>query len=161
MPTATTMIRQGPSHDRIPLTPTGRTRLEARLERLENEVLPEIREGLRAQREDPSTREEFTRALEEVERLSLALRHAVVTDELPDDPKVVEVGDLVTVRFGDGTFDSAIIVHPVEAPLDDIRISFTSPFGAALLGASVGDHIEFPLPDGTVRGAIVTRAVRV
>ena len=157
----TTRTRSQAHDDRIPLTPVGRARLEARLERLESEVLPEIREALQVRREDPAIRAEFVRAVEEVERLGHALRHAVVTDDLPDDPKVVEIGDLVTVRFGDGSVDSLLIVHPVEAPLDDIRVSFTSSFAQALLGSSVGDRIEFDRPDGTVQGATITRAVRV
>ncbi len=52
-------------------------------------------------------------------------------------------------------------MHPIEAPLDDVRISFTSPFARALLGATVGDRIEFERPDGTVQGATIARAVRV
>jgi transcription elongation GreA/GreB family factor len=160
MLTATRPI-PGVSDDRIPLTPVGRARLEARLERLETDILPEIREALTIRREDPAIREEFTRAMEELERLGTALRHAVITDDLPDDPKAVEIGDLVTVRFGDGSIDTVLIVHPVEAPLDDVRVSFTSSFAQALLGASVGDRIEFDRPDGTVQGATITRAVRV
>ncbi len=160
MPTAT-RPRLDLTEDRIPLTPIGRARLEARLERLESEVLPEIRDALQVRREDPTIREEFARAIEEIERLGSALRRAVITDQLPDDPKVVELGDLVTVRFGDGTTDSLLIVHPIEAPLDDVRVSFTSPFARALLGTTVGDRIEFERPDGTVQGATITRAVRV
>lgn len=161
MLTTATRPGTGTPDERIPLTPIGRTRLAARLERIENEILPEIREALQIRREDPTIRAEFARAVEEVERLGHALRHAVITDDLPDDPKVVEMGDLVTVRFGDGSVDSVLIVHPVEAPLDDIRVSSTSSFARALLGSSVGDRIEFDRPDGTVQGARITRAVRV
>jgi transcription elongation GreA/GreB family factor len=111
MLTTATRPTTGTPDSRIPLTPIGQTRLAARLERLEHEILPEIREALQVSREDPTIRAEFVRAVEEVERLGHALRHAVITDDLPDDPKTVELGDLVTVRFGDGSVDSVLIVQ--------------------------------------------------
>ena len=42
---------------------------------------------------------------------------------LPDDPAMVELGETVTVQLDGGAPEQFLIVHPVEAPLNDTRIS--------------------------------------
>jgi transcription elongation GreA/GreB family factor len=41
---------------------------------------------------------------------------ALIVEDLPDDPAVVELGKAVTVRDGQGVVEQYLIVHPVEAP---------------------------------------------
>ena len=40
-------------------------------------------------------------------------------------------------------------VHPEEATIDDERISWDSPLGRAIMGASIGDKVEVPSPRGS------------
>jgi transcription elongation factor GreA len=61
------------------------------------------------------------------------------------------LGDTVNVYFPDGESDRYIIVDPLEAPLDDRRISSDSPLGRALLGRHVGEVVEVHAPDGRCR----------
>jgi regulator of nucleoside diphosphate kinase len=43
------------------------------------------------------------------------------------------------------------IVYPTEADASDGKVSILAPVGAALLGLSVGQAIEWDFPDGTRR----------
>lgn len=47
----------------------------------------------------------------------------------------------MTVRDDQGVVERFLIVHPVEAPLDDIRISVRSPLAQALLGHRAGEEV--------------------
>jgi transcription elongation factor GreA len=153
-----TMISR--AEDGVPLTEAGHQRLTQRLDHLETTVLPELAELLRAAGGDAEASAAFARAVEEIERLSFAIRSSVITTQMPDDPELVEVGDLVTFRCADGTVDSVLIVHPVEAPLDDVRVSYDAPIADAMLGHRVGETIVYTAPTGPV-AATITRAVRL
>jgi regulator of nucleoside diphosphate kinase len=66
--------------------------------------------------------------------------------------------DVVTmnsrVRFvdeGTGQEEEATLVYPSEANVDERRISVLAPIGAALLGLSVGQDIDWPLPNGATK----------
>jgi transcription elongation GreA/GreB family factor len=68
---------------------------------------------------------------------------------------VVDLGTAVTVRDGQGVMERFLIVHPVEAPLDDVRISVRSPLAQALLGHRVGEEVEVAAPSGPYTCQIV------
>lgn len=77
----------------------------------------------------------------------LARADIVAPEEMP--PNVVTMHS--TVRFeiaGSGEVRSLTLAYPKDmAQLTD-GISILSPIGAALLGLSVGDTIDWPRPDG-------------
>src|SRR5215213_1785364 len=57
-------------------------------------------------------------------RLIRILGQAMTTHELPpEDPGIVELGDEVVVEFATGDTKRYLLVDPIEAPLDDVRIS--------------------------------------
>ena len=49
-----------------------------------------------------------------------------------------------------------LVVDPIEAPLDDVRISVESPLAQALIGRRVGEQVEVDAPAGRYRCRILT-----
>jgi hypothetical protein len=98
----------------------------------------------------------YGRALTELARLNSALAQAITTDELPpENPDVVELGDEVVVEFAPGETERFLVVNPVEAPLDQLRISVESPLAQALVGRRVGEQVDVMAPSGLYRCRIV------
>jgi hypothetical protein len=65
-----------------------------------------------------------------------------------------------TVEFDAGETERFLLVDPVEAPLDQVRISAESPLARALLGRPVGEQVEVKAPGGRYRCRILaTRRV--
>lgn len=81
------------------------------------------------------------------EQLETELERArvVAPEEVPGD--VVTMNSTVAFVDQQGVRREVDLVYPEEAAPG--RLSVLSPMGAALLGLSVGDSIEWPLPDGT------------
>lgn len=131
------------------LTIEGRQRLAERLERLRGEVLPEMLEAFSDRHRDGETVLDYERVLSEVSRLDSLLASARVVEDYPDDPAVVELGDLVTLELEDGAIERFLIVDPVEAALDDLRISAKSPLARALMGHRVGEAVQVHGPGGS------------
>jgi transcription elongation GreA/GreB family factor len=52
-----------------------------------------------------------------------------------------------------GTQQQFLFVHPLEAALDSVRISASSPLGRAVLGRRAGDLVDVASPAGRVRPA--------
>lgn len=132
------------------LTPAGRQRLAARraeLETLARTLLEQLADG----NADDITAVTYGRASDEIVRLTAALEAARSVEELTPDPRCVVLGDTVTVYFPDGETGRYVIVDPLEAPLDDQRISSGSPLGRALLGRHVGEVVEVGAPGGRYR----------
>jgi len=101
------------------------------------------------------------RSLEPHEQLQLELDRAIVVswEALPAD--VVTMRS--RVRYVDETTGerrSVTIVYPTEADASKGRISVLAPVGAALLGLSTGQVIEWEFPDGTRRRLRVEDVVR-
>lgn len=137
------------------LTTEGKRLLEERVKRLRDEVIPQIVARLDETDRDAQVEAEYARATRELAHTEYLIRHAAVAEDFPGDPQVIEVGDEVTVRFDDGTTDTYLIVHPVEATLDDVRISSESPLAKAVLGRRVGEEVEVDAPAGAYRCRIV------
>jgi transcription elongation factor GreA len=142
------------------VTQEGKRLLERRAERLRSEVLPAIVLRLEEQERDAQVEAEYHRATDELADIEYLIRHAPVAEETPGDPQTIEVGDEVTVGFPDGSTERYLIVHPVEATLDDLRISAESPLAQALLGSRIGDEVEVAAPAGPYRCTIVAAKVR-
>lgn len=136
------------------LTQQGRRLLAERAHRLRTHVLPELRAAL-GDRERDGCGADYERTVEELRRLSWLVGHAADAEDLPDDPEVVELGETVAVEMAGGGPERFLIVHPVEALLDDTRISAHSPLARALAGRRIGDEVEVHAPEGTYRCRIL------
>jgi regulator of nucleoside diphosphate kinase len=93
--------------------------------------------------------------------LRAELDRAVVVE--PEDlaPGVVTMNS--QVRFSDeetGAESEVHLVFPAHADPEKQRVSILAPIGSALLGLSVGDRIEWPVPDGRTRQLRVVELVR-
>jgi regulator of nucleoside diphosphate kinase len=85
------------------------------------------------------------RLLDEVERARVLPSH-----DMPAD--VVTIGSEVTYRDEDtGAADTVRIVLPHEASIEERRVSVLAPIGAALIGLSVGQRIDWQVADGRTR----------
>lgn len=137
------------------LTSEGRTWLQARherttvrLARIEDELTNERTESLVA---------EHQQLVEQVDALGRVLRDAVAPADVSDDPSIVEVGDEVEVEFPNGSRETFLIVHPVEAGLDERRTSMDAPLAAAVLGHRPGDEVTVVSPAGVYGCTILQR----
>jgi transcription elongation GreA/GreB family factor len=93
--------------------------------------------------------DDHAREAAELAHLHSVLGQAITTEDLPPErPGVVELGDEVTVEFDAGETERFLLVDPVEAPLDQVRISAESPLARALLGHPVGDQVVVKAPGG-------------
>jgi regulator of nucleoside diphosphate kinase len=96
------------------------------------------------------------RSAKECEALEEELDRAEVVAPADVPPGVVTMNS--RVRFADedsGEECEATLVYPVDANASEWRISALAPVGAALLGLSIGDFIDWPMPRG------VTKRLRV
>jgi transcription elongation factor GreA len=100
--------------------------------------------------------EGHARGAAELAQLHSILGQAITTEELPpEELGVVELGDEVTVEFAAGDTERFLLVDPVEAPIDQVRISVESPLAQALLGRRVGEQVEVRAPGGRYRCRIL------
>jgi len=85
------------------------------------------------------------RLLDEIERARI-----VPDADLPND--VVAMGSDVDFRDEVGDRDHRVrLVYPTDADIDAHRISVMTPVGAALIGLSVGQAIDWQVQDGSTR----------
>ena len=61
---------------------------------------------------------------------------------------VVTMNSIVRFRAGSGDSFERTLVYPRDAQADGARVSVLAPVGAAMLGLTVGDRIEWPGPNG-------------
>jgi len=140
----------------VPLTRHARRALNARAGHLRERVIPELAALLEEPDHDGRLDEDYYRATRQLAELSALLARAEPVEVLPDDPRRVELGEAVTVRFDDGTLEQYVVVHPAEVTLGGPRVSAASPLGLALLGRSVGDAVAVDAPGGSYRCEIVS-----
>lgn len=78
---------------------------------------------------------------------------------VPDDacaPNIVRIGSVITYRErATGRIRTVTLVYPKDADIDHQRISILTPIGAALIGLSPGQSIEWPSPSGTMESLTV------
>jgi regulator of nucleoside diphosphate kinase len=87
----------------------------------------------------------------EMERARIAPDDAALRD-------VVRMGSEVGYRDDStGEAREVVLVYPHEADISRKRISVLTPVGAALIGLSVGQTIEFQTPDRRTRALTVLR----
>jgi transcription elongation GreA/GreB family factor len=140
-------------------SPDGRRLLARRMHELERRIQI-IRAAIDESEPNLELVQEHMRVLAEHKRIEDFLEQTAASHIAPDDPQLVEVGDTVTIRLEDGTKEAFVIVHAVEASVDDARISVESPLAKALLGRRVGENVEVAVPAGTYRCSIVTASRR-
>ena len=132
----------------IPLTREGRRVLAAKLARLRDEIIPELLTLRENSGHDSQLDNDYQRAVSQLASLCDSLARASAVEATPDDPRVVELGELVTLCLDDGTLACYLLVHPFEAPIGGRRVSADAPLGRALLGRRVGDEIDVQAPRG-------------
>lgn len=90
------------------------------------------------------------------EFLAREVDRATVVDDQGASSNLVTMGTQVVYRDDDtGKTRSVILVYPDEADLDEGKISVLTPIGAALIGLSVNQSIEFETPTGATRSLTV------
>lgn len=142
----------------VVLTTDGRAWVEQRIAR-GRERLARIDADLAAERtEELVTARERLR--EQLDELEVVLRDALSPADVTDHPDIVELGDEVEVEFPDGERETFLIVHPIEAGMDEHRTSSDSPLAEAVLGHRAGDTVTVRSPAGEYRCTIV-RADRI
>ncbi len=135
--------------------------LTEELERLINIDYPRIKDDLSEARAQGDLSENAGyraariaqgKAISRIKFLQKVLQYSRVIDtsSLPKD----KVSLLSTVDFTNlsyGTKMTFTIVSPHEMNLENGKISFKSPIGAALMGKMVGDIVEVQAPSGTFK----------
>ena len=87
--------------------------------------------------------------------LAREVDRATVTDE-DNLQGVIRMGSKLTYRDDEtGASREIVLVYPHEANIELNRISILTPVGAALIGLSVGQRIEFETPDKRTKGLTV------
>jgi transcription elongation GreA/GreB family factor len=147
--TRTRTSQRANGSDRPLLTPSGALLLSERVADIRQRRLAELVPLLVEHERDERHVAEFEHLLAQADRWDALLNSA---DILQINPAAfdgrVELGMRVQVRLVDGSSAWVRPVHPLEAFLDDERISVTSPLGAALNGAHLGDGVFVYAPVG-------------
>jgi transcription elongation factor GreA len=137
-------------------------RLVAELNRLKNEVLPDITQKIATARDEGdlkenggyhAAREEQGKTDAQIRQLEDRLRRAEV-GEVPADDGLVEAGMKVTIRFkGDADTETFLLgsreLLSMDSSVDLDVYSPTSPLGVAIMGKSAGDSVTYQAPNGT------------
>jgi len=84
------------------------------------------------------------------EMLDDELGRAEIVADIPDD--VVSMNSSVTFMDLDtGEKSTVSLVYPMDANIEQMKISILSPVGTALIGLRVGGKIDWPLPGGNIK----------
>jgi len=149
------------------ITPEGRARLEAELDRLWRVERPKVTHEVAeaAALGDRSENAEYIygkRRLREIDRrmrwLGKLIEKLSVVTEVPADRDRVFFGAWVTVEDESGQSATWRLVGPDEADVEAGQISIESPMARAILGKRVGDDARVRRPRGDTE--VVVTAVR-
>lgn len=147
------------------MTPAAFTRMQEELEQLKTTGRREVEERIAEARSHGDLREnaDYDAAKNEqglMEARIRKLEHLLRTAEVREveDSGLVEVGSVVTVVDGDGD-EMEFFVAPQENKLPGVLLaSPDSPLGAAMIGAAIGDTVEYDAPAGKL--AVTIKSVR-
>ena len=128
------------------ITELGRIELLKQVDEIRNVQLPILAPFISATDRDERDVAEFTRLTEEANSIEALVSESARPDLLVDD-KTVRLGCVVKIQTKKETF-KVRVVHPVEAHLDDERISSESPLGQAIMGNKKGDQVTVIAPSG-------------
>lgn len=152
----------------IILTPEGRQKLVDELAWREGEHDAEIIERIKVARDfgDLSENSEYDDAKEEqsknasrIAELRHILSNAKVSESAIGIGAIVSVGTTVEVEVS-GKKQSYTIVGTTETDSLQHKISNESPMGAALIGATEGETVEYATPNGKKRSVKVLSITR-
>ena len=130
----------------IVITELGRIELLKQVDEIRNVTLPALAPLIASPDRDERDVAEFTRLTEEANSLEALVSEAGKPDLLLDN-KTVRLGSVVKIQTPKETF-KVRIVHPIEAHLDDERISVDSPLCQAIFGNKKGDRVTVIAPSG-------------
>lgn len=85
------------------------------------------------------------------EQLAAELDRAKIVDDVRMAPGILRMGSFAEFRIDDEAPQTAELVFPGDADISRQRISVLTPVGAALLGLSAGQSIDWAGRDGRVR----------
>jgi len=151
--------------DSVPMTREGYNKIKAEIERLENEVLPEITEkiaearaegDLKENAEYHAQRENQGMMMAKINEMKNKIARASIVDQsqLPKDEVVF--GCTVTVEdLAYGDEEQFTLVGAGEEDYDSGKILVTSPFGQGLIGKKVGQTAEVEVPAGNLKFKIL------
>ena len=125
------------------ITPQGAQKLRDELQRLVEEVRPQLADI----RDDPDAKRQLARIDQRIRQLEESLQAAEIVEASPD-ADVVRFGAYVTVGESDGSETRYRIVGVDETDLDNNWVSWMSPIAKALLNRKRGDRIRFKFPSG-------------
>ena len=151
--------------ERIPMTRVGYDKLKAELDHLHSVELPKILERLGRARAEGDLNENAEYHGVQESRLFMEARINAMRDKISRavliDPSQmasdsVSFGCTVTVKdlnFGDE--EEFTLVGAGEEDYDNGKILITSPLAQGLVGKKVGDRVEIPVPQGTLKFEIL------
>ena len=88
--------------------------------------------------------------------LAREMERATMVADVRDLHGAIRMGSKVTYRDeGTGITRDVVLVYPHEADIEFNRISILTPVGAALIGLSAGQSIEFQTPSSATRHVTV------
>jgi transcription elongation factor GreA len=135
------------------LTTDGRLLIAERLHHLRDVAIPQLVPLLVDRERDERDTAEFERLTAEADRLEHLL--ATAGTVVPTGSGTVELGSRVLLRLARGVQEWVRPVDPVEATLDDERISVASPLSQSILGAEVGQTVTVHGPAATWKAKIL------
>lgn len=149
------------SNERFPMSQQRYDELQAKLQYNRNVRTKEVAELIKEARGfgDLSENSEYDEAkneqgklASEIAELEYTLNHAVIVDESDIDLSKVSIGCVVTVvNLENGKkMPPYEIVGSKEADVRAHKISESSPFGKAMIGAVVGDEVVVEAPAGLI-----------
>lgn len=97
---------------------------------------------------------ELTETLEQ----ELGRAHIVAQKEIPQN--IVTMNSLIKFVDSNTHQESTLtLVYPQEANLAENKVSILAPVGIALLGLSVGQSIDWKMPNGKIKNLTVTEVL--
>lgn len=138
------------------LTPSAIEKMKRKLERIQDDELPQAIADVRRTGEfgDFSENAEYQEAKGRMRRLhdqvaTIKEKMKVVIEIESSNTGLVQMGSTVTLELVDGSRKTFHIVGPQEADPVKGKLSFKSPLGARLMGRAVGEEIELTSASGS------------
>lgn len=132
------------------VTPRGLAQLRARLQ-----LATTRRDALKASTDTLSQQNELVPLERELRWLHARVNSAIEVDLLSQPQDRVAFGAIVTVDSTEGE-QRYCIVGEDEAEAEQHRVSYLSPLAQALLGAQIGDEVDWKRPAGDLRVEVVS-----